>query len=293
MSAALALNISPRPSMSDEVKQGLLDAYSHLMRPLVRILIRNGVAFGELAEAVKRVYVDTAADDFSLDSRKTSRSRVAILTGLTRKDVKRILDAKESDQIPPFVGVHRAARVLEGWHQDPDFTGPYGIPLELEFEGELICFSELVRRYSGDMPARAMLEELKRVKAVEETASGELKVLSRYYISSQLDPKNAKYFGDVVHDLAATLEHNFDIERGASPRFERWVTNDRLDQIGIARFHAMVTQLGQQFLERLDNWLSSNEISDDAAAAAANTKRIRVGVYFYEDRERKKSGGHK
>lgn len=282
MTAALAIVENTRPLMSEQVKKGLITAYSHLLRPLIRVLIRNGVAFGELAEAIKHVYVKSAANDFGEEGMRASGSRIAILTGLTRKDVKRILDDNSSNSGMSAQGVNRAARVLEGWHQDPEFTGPYGIPLELPFDGPDLSFSLLVRRYSGDMPARAMLDELRRVKAVDES-DGKLKPLSRYFISSDLDPENAKYFGEVLHDLAATIEHNFTIDAETAPRFERWVTNDRLDQSRTEQFHRITSKLGTQYLETLDNWLSANEISDDATADSTQTYRTRVGVYFYEE----------
>ncbi len=281
MTAALAIVENSLPLMSDQVKKGLLAAYSHLLRPLVRVLIKNGVAFGELAEAIKHVYVRSAAEDFAEKDKRASGSRIAILTGLTRKDVKRILDAVTNNSGLATQGVNRAARVLEGWHQDPEFTGPYGIPLELPFDSPDISFSLLVRRYSGDMPARAMLDELLRVGAVDES-QGKVKPLSRYFISSELDPENAKYFGEVLHDLAATIEHNFSIDADTPPRFERWVTNDRLNEFNTRKFHDIVSKLGTQFLETLDNWLSSNEIPDREAKTTPAVS-VRVGIYFYEE----------
>jgi hypothetical protein len=291
MTAALAIVENSLPLMSDQVKKGLLAAYSHLLRPLVRVLIRNGVAFGELAEAIKHVYVRSAAEDFAEKDKRVSGSRIAILTGLTRKDVKRILDAVTNNSGLASQGVNRAARVLEGWHQDPEFTGPYGIPLELPFDGPDISFALLVRRYSGDMPARAMLDELLRVGVVDE-AQGKLKPLSRYFISSDLDPENAKYFGEVLHDLAATIEHNFSADGKTQPRFERWVTNDRLSEFNARKFHGIVSKLGTQYLETLDNWLSSNEIPE-LEARTQPIIRVRVGVYFYEEQDKSNLGGKK
>jgi hypothetical protein len=281
MNGALAIRSDALWAMSEDVKKGLLAAYRHLLRPLVRVLIRNGVAFGEYVEATKQVFVASAREDFTLPNKKMSGSRVAILTGLTRKDVKRLMELLDSGLDQDTGHVHRAARVLEGWHKDPDFTGPYGIPVELVFEGSPISFSELVRKYSGDMPARAMLEELKRVAAVTESEDGKIKALSRYYISSELDPANAKYFGDVIHDLASTLEYNFNVDKESSQRFERWVMNERLDEKAMLEFQELVNKHGQQFLELLDGWLSRNEVPADKLVNKA-LKVTRVGVYLYE-----------
>jgi hypothetical protein len=267
-----------------QTKANVLTAFRRLTRPLVKILIRHGVAFGEFAEILKTVYVDVAANEFALPERKISGSRVAILTGLTRKEVRRISEAlsrPEGAAPPEALGnLNRATRVLSGWHQDPDFTGPYAIPLELPFDGD-ISFTALARRYSGDMPARAMLEELVRVNAVEQVDGHLYRVLTRNYIAAPLEPMHAQYIGDVLHDLAATIEHNFNPARTEPSRFERWVATDKLNPKAIADFRVLVKEHGQRFLEKLDNWLSINEAPEDEGVAKAF--RTRVGVFMYEE----------
>ena len=126
-----------------------------------------------------------------------------------------------------------------------------------------------------------LIEELKRVAAVTESEDGKIKAVSRYYISSELDPANAKYFGDVIHDLASTLEYNFNVDKESSQRFERWVMNERLDDKAMLEFQELVNKHGQQFLELLDGWLSRNEVPADKLGKKA-LKVTRVGVYLYE-----------
>jgi hypothetical protein len=278
--------LRPPPAQDQpEQKATVLSAFRRLMRPIVKMLLRQGISFGEFAEVLKIVYVDVAAREYALPNKKISGSRIAILTGLTRKDVKRLTDRLSSSNSPAereiAPNLNRATRVLSGWHQDPDFTGPYGVPAELPFEGK-ISFSELVKRYSGDMPARAMLEELQRVNAVEKQETGEFRVLTRYYIATR-DPKEAEYIGDVLHDLAATIEYNFDPERGDKPaRFERWVATDNAHPDAIPEFQEIVRENGARFLERLDTWLSLHEVTT-SDGSDIRPVRTRVGVYFFED----------
>jgi hypothetical protein len=239
--------VSAGEQEGSQTKISVLHAFRRLTRPLVKMLIRHGVAFGEFAEVLKAVYVEVASSEFALPDRKISGSRIAILTGLTRKEVRRIVDLlshPESASVQETMGnLNRATRVLSGWHQDPDFTGPYGIPLELPFDGP-ISFSSLARRYSGDMPARAMLEELVRVNAVEEIEGHQYRVLTRNYIAAPLEPVHAQYIGDVIHDLAATIEHNFNPARTGPLRFERWVATDKLNPRAIRDFRILVKEHG-------------------------------------------------
>ncbi|MCJ7558946.1 MAG: DUF6502 family protein, partial [Gammaproteobacteria bacterium] len=214
MTVALAILENSLPLMSDGIKTTLLNAFRKLMRPLVRILLRHGVSYGEFTESLKYVFVEVANGDTEATGARQSISRIAIVTGMTRKEVARILDYLERDEDPSASKMNRVARVLAGWHQDSQFTGPYGLPLELPFDSKVdVSFTELARRYSGDMPARAMLEELKRIRAVDELPSGESRVLTRSYIPQDADTASIEFMASALRDLAETLDLNLNPDK--------------------------------------------------------------------------------
>lgn len=270
--------------MTESVRHGLLAAYRKLMQPLVRILIRHGISLGELTELLKNVFVEVASRDFTLPDRRVSQSRVAILTGMTRKEVAKqeaILAAGGSLNI--VSSLHRVNRVLEGWHMDSEFTGPYGMPLDLPFEagGSGASFSSLVRKHSGDMASRAMLDELMRVGAVERTSSGAFKVLMRAYIPESFQAEALQRFGEVVRDFVNTYEFNM-MKKTAPGRFERIVyANQGLREELMPAFEALIRAKGMQLLVELDNWMSAQE-STAPALRGRNNKRIRTGVGIYQ-----------
>jgi hypothetical protein len=272
---------------TDTLRLGLLAAYRKLMQPLVRILIRNGVSFGELAEVLKNVFVEVAARDFQLEDRKTSRSRVAIITGLTRKEVARQEEILRSGQALQMVSnLNRISRVLEGWHSDPEFTGPYGMPLELPFESPTsTSFAGLVRKHSGDMAPRAMLDEMMRVGLVQQTASGAFKVLARAYILRDFHPDALERLGEVVHDFICTYE--FNMYKGAGPgRFERKVfADDGLREELLPAFDALLKAKGHAFLIEIHNWISAQESSLVATNRAKKRVKTGVGVYHFISRD--------
>ena len=263
------------------VKQALLAAYRHLLTPLVRVLLRNGISYLEFAEVARQVFVDVAGRDFSLPKRKVSLSRVAIMTGLSRKEVARLAKEGKNKKALGAGILNRVTRVLQGWYTDPDFTGPYGVPLDLQFDdaGRKGSFSDLVRRYSGDMPARAMLDELLRVGAARiEGESGLIRVLSRSYIPEKLDPENVRHFGSQVRCFVDTLDYNM---RKAAPgrgRFERIVFADEgLALEDVDQFDAFLRERGQQLLIELDDWLASRARPKEGETAI----HTGVGVYHY------------
>lgn len=268
----------------DSLTLGLLSAYRKLLQPLVRILIRQGISYGELSEILKGVFVEVADRDLGLPGRRTSQSRIAIITGLTRKEVSRQKNILDSGQALNVVSNHnRVTRVLVGWHTDPDFTGPYGMPLELPFdsaESSAPSFVELVRRHSGDMAPRAMLDELLRVGAVETLSSGSLKVLTRAYLPEHLRPDALERFGTVVRDFLRTLEYNMQRKTVGPGRFERIVFADNgLREDLLPAFEALLRSKGQTLLIELDNWISAQELTP--GATNKRSKRIRTGVGIY------------
>ena len=283
MSAALA-TWSELPfhglRMSENFKATLLSAFRPLMRPLVRILVRNGVSFGEFSELLKTVFVESAQFVLQIPDSRQSVSRIAITTGLTRLEVSRLLTQSDEDKESLWGRLSRVGRFLTGWHQDSDFTGPYGIPYEVPFEGARgrRSLTELVRRYTSDVPADEMLDELKRIGAVLDLGNGYYRVLIRSYIPSAEDPAKFHAMSVAFTDLAKTLDQNLRPDEDQKI-FERrvWAPNG-ITPMDALDFDVYVKDRGQQFLEGLDDWLSTREA---AAARDGVEQRVKVGVAMY------------
>ena len=159
-------------------QQALFAAILKLLRPLVRILLRNGVPYGAFADIAKRVYVDVAAQEFGVPGKKQTNSRISTITGLSRKEVHRVKELGDANDEGALERYNRAARVVTGWIRNSRFTNESGDPSILPFEGEGETFSGLVRMFSGDVPPRAILDELIQVGVVEQIG-GHIRLLTR------------------------------------------------------------------------------------------------------------------
>ena len=263
--------------MEKNKKQALLAAYGRLLKPLIRILLRNGVAFNEFSDIAKAVYVDVASREFKVPHRKMSQARIAILTGLTRKEVARFFGDKAQKPYELKSNLNRVTRVLTGWHTDSDFTGPYGLPLELQFEEQKgRDFRELIRRYSRDMAARAMLDELIRIDAVQETESGWYKVLTRTYLPEVDAVDSLDRLAGVVQNFVGTIDRNIFESDPQKRNFERHVSSDEgIKTEDLPRFRIFIKKRAQLLLEEIDNWLSQLE------PPKADEKKIQTGVGIY------------
>jgi hypothetical protein len=266
--------------MSENFKATLLSTFRPLMRPLVRILVRNGVSFGEFAEVIKLVFVDAAQDVLQIPDSKQSVSRLAITTGLSRLEVSRLVNQTEEDAEALAGRLSRVGRLLTGWHQDPEFTGPYGIPYEVPFNATpgRRSFTELVRRYTSDVPAEDMLEELKRIGIVLDLGNGYYRVLARLYIPTAADPAKFHAMSVAFTDLAKTLDQNLRPDDDHKI-FERrvWAPNG-ITPTDAMEFDIYVKDRGQQFLETLDDWLTTRE---SELPKGETEDRVKVGVAVY------------
>jgi len=273
--------------MGDSVKQALLAAFRVLMGPLVRILLRQGISYAEFSEVAKAVYVEVALKDFKVSGRKATRTRIAVMTGLTRKEVKRVIDEAVKERFELKTSFNRLGRVLVGWHTDADFTGPYGMPLELQYETgnpNEPTFSVLVKRHSGDMSPRSILDELVRVGAIRETDVGWFRVMRREYIPEAQGAHTFERTGVVVRNFVNTVEFNMTKLAPGKGRFERHVTaDDGIRREDLPKFDHYLRERCQVLLEEIDNWLAGLPKPDPKKGD--DVIHTGIGIYHYMSHE--------
>jgi uncharacterized protein DUF6502 len=271
--------------MADSIKRGqvLSAVVTRILGPLVRVLLRNGMSFNAFSDLAKRVFAEVGMRELGIPGKKQTVSRVSILTGLSRKEVQRLLGERT-----PAAGAeareryNRAARVVAGWVRDRDFTDGAGDPLALSQSGTGASFSQLVKRYSGDVPARAVLDELLRVGAVERLGEDRIRLLSRAYIPRTSDPDKLDILGADVADLITTIDHN--LQRNDSDlRFQRKVMYDNLPEESISAFRALSARQAQELLEKMDHWLSQHDRDTNSSVKGTGRVRAGVGIYYFEE----------
>jgi hypothetical protein len=264
-------------------------AVLRVLRALVKVLMRHGLALPAFVELAKRAYVDVALSDFSIPGRKPSVSRAALLTGLTRKEVQRLTDASAGGALEVEVALpeNRAARVVAGWLRDRKFQRS-GKPAPLFFEGEEPSFSTLVRRYSGDMPPRAVLDELMLVGTVQRGADGRLRLQSRGYIPRASDAAKLGILAADVPYLISAIDHNL---QGLEPsRFQRKVMYDNLPTEAADEFRELAARLSQELLEQLDKWLADHDRDANPAVEGQGRMRAGLGLFAIEEEIKPHSG---
>ena len=264
-------------------KHVLSAATRTLLVPLVRMFLRNGKAARSLYDLVKQVYVELAKEEFGINGKKATVSRIAILTGLTRKEVQVLLDQPANDKDKITDEYNRAARVIAGWLRDSKFSDGRGHPAPLPLEGKRGSFSALVKIYSGDIPVRAVLDELLHTGAVEQLKDGSICLRARGYIPQKSAPEKLHILGTDTADLIATIDHNVYVNP-KKPRFQRKVMYDNVPIEAAQEFEAIAAARGQELLEALDRWLSNRDRDVNPASKGTGRVRTGIGIYHFEDR---------
>ncbi|TFH25635.1 MAG: hypothetical protein E4H03_00195 [Myxococcales bacterium] len=268
---------------SETSKRALSAALYRIFRSLARLCLRHGVPYDQVSELAKRAFVDVAELEFTIPGRKQSASRVALLTGIHRKDIARMRAAEAPGDAAASTKVAAAARVIAGWRRDRRFLDRRGHSMALPFDGDGPSFIELVRRYGrGDLPARAVLDELQRVGAVTQLKDGRIRLAATGYVPLTTSDESIEIFGSDVSDLVATIDHNI---AGApdSGFFQRKVADDNLPVEALEDIDGRIRREGQALLEKLDRVMARHDRDTNPKVEGSGRKRAMLGVYFFAE----------
>jgi len=261
--------------MENPTQKALFKAMQVLLRPLVRVLLRNGVAYGSFAELTKKTYVDVAFDDFSIPGKKQTISKVSAMTGLTRKEAKRLHELGDDDDLGTVGRYNRAVRVISGWLNDPIYTDQNEQPVVLPLEGIDQSFAALVKKYSGDVTTQAMLDLLVASTTVQLTGN-EVRLEKHAYIPGGDPADKLHILGTDVGELISTIDHNLGAAK-TDLRFQRKVFNSTVDSDAVNDFKQMSAEKAQALLEDLDAWLTEHSAKDQSSA-----RSVSLGIYYHE-----------
>jgi Family of unknown function (DUF6502) len=268
--------------MPDNVKTGLAISLRRLLRPLVRIMLREGLTYSHFAAIAQMAFVESAAKDFVGKEMKSSSSSVCALTGTTTQEVTAVLLEQERFDSSELLEVSNPfARVLHGWHNDRDYVGPYGFPVDLPFEGSPLSFTNLTSRHAKGVSPQVVLKELKRVDAVTEVGVNVWKPLKQEYIEPSLSPENLGRMASLVESLLSTLENNTRGKRDGTDLFERTMIVDApLTSAQLLELQSHLKVVGGQFLQRVDTF-AAVDLQEKMGIRPGEVADIRAGLQCF------------
>ena len=215
--------------------------------------------FDEFVELLRGIYVEITIRDAVESGQKISTGRISILSGVSKRDVNRLVSTDDWLRIPKPTDAAALAAVLHRWHTDSAFLGPYGVPLELPLTGQGgRNFTDLVGGSPIPINATNAYEQLLAAKMIARSGDTHVKVLSRSYVMPEpLSSEMLEHFGSAMTNLASTIDFNMTPAQKAK-RLERSVfPDDGLPEELREEFDQFVRERAQELISDVDDWLAA------------------------------------
>ena len=261
-----------------KIQEALVKAVTMLCKPVIRLLIEKGVTFPQFRELMKELYVEVADEHFALDDSKPSDSRIFVLTGVHRKDIKRIRQQLSQETTKIVSSASLSGEIVARWISMPDYLDGKGKPRPLQKSGENKTpgFEQLVSSVSKDVRPKVILEEWLRLNMVQ--MKDDCIVLNKSaFVTNKEFNEMAYYLGHNVHDHLASCVNNILEEE---PMLERSVYYACLTEKSVNKLNTIANKKGNELLLHLNKHAiklhDADKLKDDA------NYRMRLGVYWYQ-----------
>lgn len=262
--------------------QSLIQALRRVMRPMVRLMLRKGITYTYFADLLKGIFVEIADNEFKIDGKPQSDSRISLLTGVHRKDVRRLRHQSPAHGSDLPEAISLGAQLVSTWMSQSTFCKPDGQPLplaRLASAGGDASFENLVASVSKDIRARVVLDEWLRIGVATLDDQDRVHLCVNAFVPRSGFDEKAAYFAHNVHDHACAAVHNL---TGDGPAlFERSVHYDALTPASVVQLREQTSRNGMELLLALNQQAADFERSD--AASEEPRQRITVGLYFYTE----------
>ena len=268
-------------ALNNAIRQMLI----HIFRPLVRMMLRMNVPYNEVSDVLKWTYVDVANKHFGINNKPPTKSRISVITGLSRVQVDSQMKLDLFNDETSQYKWHRAVRVLTGWVEDEDYLDPYGkakiIPFEANNESS---FKTLVDKYSGGATYKSILDDLLLSSSIK-IKNNTVELIKPYYLTAN-DPDDIQklnFLGVSTQYLLETIDHNIDPNK-TKPRFQRIVFHENLPKSLINIAESYVREKSQELANDVDKYLEHliHYANDDGSETVPY---VGLGLYFYQSED--------
>ncbi len=257
-------------------------AVKRVLRPFVKLMLANNLTYTFAIDLIKALFVEVADKDFGLDDKRQTDSRISLMSGVHRKDVKRLREAPPDveDVMPDNVSL--GSQLIALWNADPAYLNGQGMPKPLpRFAATNTeqSFESLVRTLSTDIHPRAVLDEWLRLGVARLDEDSLVHLTTDMFIPQEGFEEKVFYFGHNLHDHAQAAVSNVISQR--ADFFERCVHYDQLSQLSIDVIAEFAKKQSMRVLRGVNKVADVSAFSEPDSQKA--TMRMTYGIYFYHE----------
>jgi hypothetical protein len=275
------------------IPKAVENAVLRLLRPLARLLLSFQITFPVFQQWLKKAYVEIAEKEFPLEGKPQTDTRISLLTGIHRKDIKRLRHEDDAVHDSPeniSIGVQLAAH----WMGQSEFLDQDKAPLALPFKAQADqpSFERLVEQVcKKDIRARVVLDEWLRLGVVSIAQDEEkhelITIAPGAFVPSHSVDEKAFFLGMNVADHLATATHNVlnsdKADQTQEAKFERCLYYDGLSADSIKELKQLANDQGMAMLHALNERALHLKQQDDQINAELQTQRINIGLYVFDE----------
>ena len=245
-------------------------------------MLASGVPFGRLESCLRELFVEIADVEFGLEGRRQTDSRIALVTGINRKEVRRLRGHTDPPKSGPSFGRNQAESLVSRWRADSRATDPGGHPKPIPYKAARgPSFVNLAEQVTVDLPARAILDELVRTGAVELREDGWVILKTDAYVPRHGQAEKLAMLAEDPADLIETMLQNI-FEEGAETRVQRRISYDNLGADGVKRVRRQIRTAAERFVARIDRLLARYDRDRNPKAPGGDRHVAGLGVYYFE-----------
>jgi hypothetical protein len=266
------------------LKDQFTTAIYRMLRPVVRHLIAQGITHPAVAQLLKEIYVEVAETEFALPFKRQTDSRLALMTGLNRKEIFRLRQRRTPRKAAAVVEDSLITHVIGRWMGGPPYATRDGSPRRLPYESSrshVASFARLVKDLSVDIPVRSVLDELMRAGVVALLPRGEVELQQQAHVPPKDAAAKLALLGADPAELFCTIMHN--IEHPDSPRLQRKVAYDNIGAEALAEIRAATRRIGEELIRRANALLAAHDRDRNPRAAGGLRTRVVLGTYYFEE----------
>lgn len=259
------------------------------MRPIVKLLLHYQISFPQLTAIIKSIYIEVAVADFAIDNERQSDSRVNFLTGVHRKDIKRLRESDTLDEVAMSGSI--SEKILERWKKSKRYLDHQGLPLALPIKSKnrsKLSFEELVASIcKKNIRAKVVLEEWIRSNIVRRENDYITLAPQDDLADSRLHEKLA-FFSQNIHDHLIAGSHNLMGQQ--PPYFDRSVFYDKLSPNSVSQLSELANKLGMDALQKMNARALELQSADELLPES--DFRINFGVFNFNNAKVSKNRKH-
>jgi uncharacterized protein DUF6502 len=265
-----------------DLSDGLVGALIAMVRPLIRHLVGLGVPFGRVEARLRELFVEVAEAELALPGRRQTDSRIALVTGINRKEVRRIRSGDRSTGAPRSFGMNQAVSLISRWRTDPQTSDRTGRPRPLPYQGGRgASFMKLARKVTADLAPRILLDELVRSGAAEIRPGDVVVLKGDAYVPKTEPAEKLQILAEDPAELVETILRNILVEE-RERLLQRKVYFDNLGSDAVMRVRAEVRREGERFLRRMNRLLARYDRDRNPKAPGGERHYAALGVYFFD-----------